>query len=259
MKKHRLSIEALAFPIIILALLATAFAFRGELTAVFQDPETLEGWIAGLGTEARLAFLAVQVFQVLVFVVPGEVVQISGGYLFGIFEGALWSTLGIAVGASINYAVGRYAGRAFIDRFLSDKAAARFTSIAGSPRGRLGFFLLFVIPGIPKDVLCYIGGSALMGFWPFLVISTVGRLPGIIGSAVIGGTAAAEQWVVSIAVFGLAVVLFLVGVAFRRRLERMVERLTIGRSGRARRGRGSEAISPARPREPDPPPENGDA
>jgi uncharacterized membrane protein YdjX (TVP38/TMEM64 family) len=262
MKKRRISIEALAFPVIILALLATAFAFRGELTAVFRDPETLEAWIAGLGAEARLAFLAVQVFQVLVFVVPGEVVQISGGYLFGIFEGALWSTLGIAVGASINYAVGRYAGRAFIDRFLSEKAAARFTSIATSARGKQGFFLLFVIPGIPKDVLCYVGGSALMGFWGFLLISTLGRLPGIIGSAVIGGSAAAEQWLVSITVFGLAVVLFLLGVAFRKRLERVVERLTVGRSEAPTmmRGAGSpEVSSSARPREPDPPPENGDA
>jgi uncharacterized membrane protein YdjX (TVP38/TMEM64 family) len=184
----------------------------------------------------------------MVFVVPGEVVQISGGYLFGIFEGALWSTVGIAVGASMNYAIGRYAGRAFIDRFLSEKAAARFTSIALSSRGRLGFFLLFVIPGIPKDVLCYVAGGALMRFWGFFVISTVGRLPGIVGSAVIGGTAAAEQWVVSVSVFGLAVVLFLLGVAFRKQLEAVVERLTLGR-----------VSAPRQPREPDPPRENEDA
>ncbi len=211
--------------------------FRQELTAVFRNPETVEQWIAALGTEARLVFLLVQIFQVVVFIVPGEVVQIAGGYLFGIAEGALWSTAGIAVGATVNYWIGRWSGRAFIERFLTEKAAARFTAIATSPRGRLGFFLLFVIPGIPKDVLCYVAGGAAMGFWGFVLISTVGRLPGIIGSAVIGGTAAAEQWFVSVSVFALAVVLFLLGLLFRRRLEGFVERLT--RSGRRRNLGGS--------------------
>ncbi|MFP4483965.1 MAG: TVP38/TMEM64 family protein [Spirochaetaceae bacterium] len=222
----RRSPEALVFPLIILGILVGALVFREELTAVFRNPEAVERWIADLGAQARLVFLLVQVFQVVVFVVPGEVVQIAGGYLFGIGEGALWSTAGIAVGATVNYWIGRWSGRAFIERFLSEKATARFTSIATSPRGRLGFFLLFVIPGIPKDVLCYVAGGASMGFWGFLVISTVGRLPGIVGSAVIGGTAAAERWMVSAGVLALAVVLFLAGVAFRRRLEAFVEGVT---------------------------------
>lgn len=244
MKRPRISLEAALFPLFILLILVGAFLFRQELTEVFRDPESIQEWIAAVGAEARAIFVLVQAFQVIVFIVPGEVVQIAGGYLFGIAEGALWSTAGIFLGATVNYWVGRWAGRAFIERFLSPAALERFQAIAVSPRARLGFFLLFVIPGIPKDVLCYVAGGAIMGFPGFMAISTIGRLPGIIGSAVIGGTAAQEQWLISAAVFGLAVLLFLLGLAYRKQAEALVERLSL------RRGRR---------REPGPPPESGDA
>lgn len=242
-RRHLL--EALAFPLFIAIILLGAWLFRAELTAVFRNPESLETWILELGAQARAIFVAVQTFQVLIFIVPGEVVQIAGGYLFGIAEGALWSTLGITIGAGVNYWIGRWAGRPFIERFLSPRAVERFSRIASSPRARLGFFLFFVIPGIPKDVLCYVAGGAVMGFPGFLLISTVGRLPGIVGSAVIGGTAADEQWLVSLGVLGLATLLFLLGLIYRRRMESLVARLTLRNGGQRR--------------EPDPPHESGDA
>jgi len=241
--RARHSFAALLFPAVIGLILIGAFLFRDELTGIFRNPGSLEAWITGLGAQARAIFVAVQTFQVVIFIVPGEVVQIAGGYLFGIWEGALWSTLGIAIGAGVNYWVGRVAGRAFIERFLSGRALERFSRIAQSPKARLGFFLLFVIPGIPKDVLCYVAGGALMGFAGFLAISTIGRLPGILGSAVIGGTAAQEQWAVSLAVLAIATLLFLLGLIFRRRIEKLVARFTSLNGGPLREPdhrRGSE-------------------
>ena len=77
----------------------------------------------------------------------------------------------------------------------------------GSRGARIAFFLLFLIPGIPKDILCYAAGITPMGFPYFAAVSTLGRLPGIAGSALIGSAAASRRWVLAGIVAGAALVL----------------------------------------------------
>ena len=87
------------------------------------------------------------------------------------------------------------------------------------------FFLLFLIPGIPKDVLCYVAGLSPLRFPFFILASMVGRLPGIIGSALIGNSAAQKKWVLAAIVLGAAVVLFAAGFFFRERIEKLLRRI----------------------------------
>jgi uncharacterized membrane protein YdjX (TVP38/TMEM64 family) len=218
------SVRIIAFPAFIGAVLFFAWYFREPLTAIFRTPAALEHWLEERARLAAALYVLVQTFQVAVFIVPGEVVQIAGGYLFGVWLGTLLSVAGIAVGSTINFVVGRLLGEPFVATVLGPKRMERLERVSKSPRARLGFFLLFVIPGIPKDVLCYFGGIAPLRYLTFISLSMAGRLPAIVGSTVMGGAAREGSWVVSGILFGLAVLFLIAGLLYHERLTRLVER-----------------------------------
>jgi len=214
------------FPAFILGVILAAILARDTWMTIFSSRTELQAWLEQFGFWAPVVYVAVQVFQVVIFIVPGEVVQIAGGYAFGIPLGTLYSLIGIAIGSSIDFLMGRLLGRSFVEGIFGEQRVAQFDAVAAGQRTRTGFFLLFVIPGIPKDVLVYVAGLSRLHFGTFLLISMGGRLPGILGSAVIGDSAASERYVLAGVVFGVSVLLFVLGVLFRDRLRGVVERLS---------------------------------
>ncbi len=224
----------LLFPLFIVAVLVIAWQTRESWGAILDSEVDAQQWITQFGGWAPLVYIGVQVFQVVVFVVPGDVVQIAGGYLFGVLPGVAYSLLGIAIGSTIDFFIARSLGRTFVEGVFGERRVAAFDRVSSSPQARTGFLLLFVIPGVPKDVLVYVAGISTLRFPSFLLITMTGRLPGIVGSAIIGNSAAQERWFLSVFVFGLAVALFGAGVIFRARLQGWVERLLARRA--ARRG-----------------------
>lgn len=217
-------VSSAAFPAIIAAIVVTALVYRREIGQVFASKDHFQAWIDGFGVYGPLMFIAVQVFQVIIFIVPGEVAQVAGGYLFGVWYGILYSLIGITIGSAFNFYLARLLGVAFVEGLFKPRQVERFESVISSGRARAGFFLLFLIPGIPKDILCYVAGLSRIGFVSFLLISMGGRLPGVVGSAVIGNSAAGSNWTVTAAVTGIAVVLFVLGLVFRSQLHALVER-----------------------------------
>ena len=97
--------------------------------------------------------------------------------------------------------------------------------LIASPRGVGILFLLYLIPGIPKDVLCYVAGIGRLRLGVYLLASTVGRLPGVAVSVISGDAAAERQWTVVAIALGIGVVFFVAGYLLRRRLMEVLQRL----------------------------------
>ncbi|MEE8441803.1 MAG: TVP38/TMEM64 family protein [Spirochaetia bacterium] len=218
------------FPLFVLAVFALAIIYRSTWLAFFSSRSDVQEWIAAYGAVAPLVYIGVQVFQVVIFIVPGEVIQVTGGYLFGIMAGTIYSLIGIALGSGIDFYLARLLGRAFVEGVFGDEQVARFDTFTSARGPQTGFFLLFVIPGIPKDVLVYVAGISTIRFPYFLIVTMSGRLPGIVGSAIIGDSVADGRWVLGAIVFGVSVVLFVLGVVFRARLVEWVRRVLKRRS-----------------------------
>jgi uncharacterized membrane protein YdjX (TVP38/TMEM64 family) len=223
----------LAFPLLISVLLVLTVVFWRELWSLFRSPQTLREWIRSTGVIAPLVFVAVQAFQVVFFFIPGEIPQVAGGYMFGLWTGTLLSLTGITLGATINFVISRLLGVPFVNVLFSEEKVERARRITRAPKVRLSFFLFFLIPGIPKDILCYVAGLSVMKLHLFLLFSTLGRLPGIVGSALIGDAAADRRWILAGTIFFVAVVLFVVGFLLREPIQHLLEEL--GRRGRGRR------------------------
>jgi uncharacterized membrane protein YdjX (TVP38/TMEM64 family) len=217
------TLALIGFPLLLVALAVPVVIWRRELWELFSSARRLRQWVSGWGAVAPLVFVAVQALQVVVFVIPGEVPQIAAGYLFGAPLGAALSVAGILMGSAASFFLARLLGRPFVSALFPGPQAERIEKLLASRGARIVFFLLFLIPGIPKDVLCYVAGITPMGFPFFAAVSTLGRLPGIIGSAIIGSAAAAQRWVLMGIVALAAVALFGAGLLLRPRIQGWLE------------------------------------
>jgi uncharacterized membrane protein YdjX (TVP38/TMEM64 family) len=235
--RARKILSLLAFPGLFLALLVVTFVLRRQLLSLFSSPQMLREWIRGTGVVAPLVFVAVQAFQVVVFFIPGEIPQVAGGYLFGLWKGTLLSLAGITLGATFNFVISRVLGVPFVNALFKPENVERTRRIANSPKARVSFFLFFLIPGIPKDILCYVAGLSIMKLHIFLLFSTLGRIPGILGSALMGDAAADRRWILAGTILFIASVLFVLGFLFREQIQRVLERLARRRSGKRRTGK----------------------
>ena len=215
----------IAFPLFIGLLIALVLVFRDELWGLFKDREAIRVWIGERGVLGPLAYIAMQVLQVVIFVIPGELVQVAGGYVFGFALGSLYTLVGIALGSLVNFYAGRLLGRPFVESLFARERIEEIERVTGSGKGAAGFFLLFIIPGIPKDVLCYVAGVSRLGFPAFLAVSMAGRLPGILGSAFMGSAAYTGAYRSAIIVLAVAAALFALGLAFKGKIQELIARL----------------------------------
>ncbi len=223
-RKSRLP-ALIAFPLLIAAIFIPAIVFRREIWRLFTSGEELRAWVEAGGAAAPLVFILIQAVQVVVFVIPGEVPQIAGGWLFGTWLGTLYSIIGILLGSCISFFLARLLGVPFVHALFPKEQVGKIEKLLDTPRSKIIFFLLFAIPGIPKDILCYVAGLSPMRFLTFAAISFLGRLPGILGSAFIGNAAAGERWLLAGIVAGIAVLLFGAGFLLRDRIMKLIHRM----------------------------------
>jgi uncharacterized membrane protein YdjX (TVP38/TMEM64 family) len=224
-KKSRL-LAIIGFPLLLAAIFVPVAIFWRDIWRIFTSAQELRDWVSAKGAAAPIVFMALQAIQVIVFVIPGEVPQIAGGYLFGVWMGTLYSIAGILLGSTISFFLARLLGVPFVHALFPAEQTAKIEKLLSSRRSKIAFFLLFVIPGIPKDVLCYVAGLSPMRFVFFAVISFLGRLPGIFGSAIIGNAAAGERWILAGIVLAAAALLFGIGYLLRAGIEKWIAAIT---------------------------------
>jgi uncharacterized membrane protein YdjX (TVP38/TMEM64 family) len=140
------------------------------------DRKFLKHWLRGLGPLAPVAFIVIQALQVIVSPIPGDVTGFLGGYLFGEWLGVIYSTVGLTLGSVGAFLVGRWLGGEFIQRLVSPETWARLGFLIEA-EGAVLCFVVFLLPGVPKDVACYLFGMSPIPLWLFALASTVGRLP----------------------------------------------------------------------------------
>lgn len=143
----------------------------------YTNEQALARYVKQAGPWGLLVFIGLQALQVVVSPIPGEATGIIGGYLFGTLPGLIYSTIGLTIGSCLAFGLGRWLGHHFAYRFVTAKTYDMFFFLTRT-QGKLITFLLFLIPGFPKDFLCYILGASPLPLGTFLLLSTVGRIPG---------------------------------------------------------------------------------
>ena len=181
-----------------------------------QDPEQFRAWVEGYGIWGGLLYAAMVFVQVLVALIPGEPLEICGGYAFGAVAGTLWCLLGATTGSLLVFALVRRFGRSMVELFFSREKVEKLSFLRSSPKQDLLFWLIFMLPGTPKDLLSYFAGLTDLSWRKWLLICSVGRLPSVITSTLGGGALGTENYGGAIWVFAATAALSLLGVGLYR-------------------------------------------
>lgn len=173
-----------------LVLCAAACAAVGvPMVRLAREPEAFRLWVAGFGVWGRVIYVAAVAAQVVLAVIPGEPLELAGGYAFGAVEGTVLALLGIVLGSGAVYGLVRRFGRGAAAVFFSREQMQSLEFLLASPKSRALAFLLMTVPGTPKDLLSYFAGLTGLGLWEWLGIVAVARIPSVIGSTCSGGAA----------------------------------------------------------------------
>ncbi|MBV7275736.1 TVP38/TMEM64 family protein [Clostridiaceae bacterium UIB06] len=193
-------------------LVFVAYQYYAKYFNTLKDPNEVKNIIMSYGSYSMLVYIGLQVLQVVAFFIPGEIIQIAGGYIFGTLWGSVLSIIGITLGSALAYGFSRHYGKPLINMIISKKDIKFFDRILNLGNINIIVLLLYAIPGIPKDALAYICGISNINFKDFIVFSTVGRIPGILVSAYFGAKINGGNRTLLIMIAIISIVLFVVGV-----------------------------------------------
>lgn len=179
------------------------------------------GWlrqeVADLGVWGGLALLGVQVLQVVVAILPGEPVELAAGAMYGVWGGLLLCLCGCLIGSAGVFLAVRWKGRA---AFGSTALAARlrqYRFLREEDKLEGLVFLLYLIPGTPKDILVYACALSPLPFWRFLFLSTLARIPSVLTSTWAGDSFTENRLWLTLAICGCTALLGAGGLLFHRR------------------------------------------
>jgi uncharacterized membrane protein YdjX (TVP38/TMEM64 family) len=175
-----------------------------------MDRERLSQFLTSHGPLSVLLFIALQIAQVIISPLPGDVTGLIGGYLYGPVLGTIYSTIGLTIGSWIAFVLARYLGLPFVERIIRPSTIQKYDYFL-EHKGLVISFIFFLIPGFPKDTLCYILGLSHMRKRHFLVISTTGRLLGTILLSLQGSSLRNDQDVLFFILLGVTAMIILGG------------------------------------------------
>ena len=165
----------------------------------------------------QVIFIAIQIIQVVAAPIPGEVTGFVGGYLYGPFWGTVYSTIGLTLGSWIAFLLARFFGEPLLENVVKKEVFEKFDHFM-EHKGLLVSFLLFLIPGFPKDYLCYIMGVSLIPTGTFLIISTAGRIFGTIMLSVTGAFVSNGQYTYLAVILTLGIIISIAAYYYRNKL-----------------------------------------
>jgi uncharacterized membrane protein YdjX (TVP38/TMEM64 family) len=173
--------------------------------------------LLALGPYSSAVFILIQVVQVVISPIPGDVIGMVAGYVYGKAFGFVLSVIGVAFGSWVAFELARILGRPFTQRFVKREILEKFDFVT-TEMGVAVCFLLFLIPYFPKDSLCYVLGLSRMGLGTFLIMSTIGRMPGIYMQVVVGASIQKQEYAQTIVIAVLCAAALFLTYLYRARL-----------------------------------------
>ena len=207
MKKYRYLILALSIAV----MTGLTLALWKPLINFIEDPDSLALWIEEAGIWGPIIFMLLNTVQVLLAIIPGGPFEVAAGALFGPFAGALMCDIAMTAGGMITFFFVRKFGMKFIELFVDRKEIESVKFLHTNERYTALLFLFFLLPGTPKDLMCYVAGLTDLNWTTWLLINFVGRFPAILLSALSGSALGEQKYGIFAAAFAVIIVLYVLG------------------------------------------------
>jgi len=202
-----------------------------DFVSLFVCKQKMLAFLDSLGAWRSSGFVALQAIQVIIAPIPGEITGILGGYLYGPISGTMLSTIGLTIGSYVAFLLARVFGKPLAEKIVPRGVMKRFDYLLQN-KGLFLVFLLFFVPGFPKDYFCYIFGLSAISTVDYLVVSTIGRLFGTILLTLEGSFFKGEQYWMFGTLVAIGLASGALALIFRKSLEKAFERLNSGGTNR---------------------------
>ena len=210
-------IGLIAFLVIMLVIVIAVWPYIAD---VFSEGGVgrLVDRVRNAGPVGVLILLGMQFLQVVVAFIPGEVVQLAAGLMYGPLAGSAIILVGCVISSSVIFQLVHKLGAPFVQGMVSTESLEKFRRFETTGKLDVIVFILFLIPGLPKDVFTYIVPLTDMEYKKFIGLTTVGRIPGVLASTYTASGLANGQIVGPIVVVSVVAIAAVIGVLFRDRI-----------------------------------------
>ncbi len=192
--------------------LALIFTYIGKpFMRMLDNPGMFKNWVHSHGISGYLIYILMTALQVFAAIIPGEPFEIVAGYAFGWSTGTLLAFFGIAIGQSLVFLVIKKFGRRALDLFIPQSKLNSIKVFKSTGSMFRMMFLLFFIPGTPKDLLTYCVALSRIDYISFITITMTARIPSIISSAISGDALSSGKYAFATVVITISVIIAMVG------------------------------------------------
>lgn len=207
MKKQKVKVFKLTMTILAIAIIVGIIIY---MFPVMRKLSTKEGQLAfkekvsSSGILGLLMLFALQVAQIFLIIIPGEPIEILAGMCYGPIWGTVFIMVSAGIISTIIFSLVRKYGKRFVYNFCDKEKVAKIenSKLFKNPNKiEMIMFILFLLPGTPKDLLAYIAGLLPINPVKFVLISVFARFPSVISSTLASANLAVGDWKKSIVMY----------------------------------------------------------
>lgn len=215
-EKHKKIVMIIATVIFLVFCGVVGYFIGVPMIRLAEEPDSFRNLIDSYGVWGRLIFVGMVALQVVVAFIPGEPIELAAGYAFGFWEGTFLTLSGFILGSWIVYALVKKLGVKLVEVFFPAEKIKEFSFLKNPQKTKIIAFILMLIPGTTKDFLSYFAGLTPLTLRQWLFIVAVGRIPSLVTSTATGAAAGAKNYVLSIVMLAVTLLLTVAGIIYYR-------------------------------------------
>ena len=209
-ERRRKWLAGISIAVILLLVIFITLFVSGWLHSFSQDD--FREYVRSFGMLAPLVMLGLQILQVFIALIPGEIVETAAGYVLGPWLGTAICYLGICIASVLIFTLTRRYGVRLVEVFISREKINDLRFLNTRQKRNNLIFLLFFIPGTPKDLLTYFVGLTDIRLRTFLLLSMAARIPSMVSSTFGGHLLWEERYIGAVVLYGITGILSLIGM-----------------------------------------------
>lgn len=210
---------------VLVALVTLGSVLLGPKIVTFvEDPEKMRELLGSEDPISYLIFIGIQFLQIVFAFIPGEVVEVGAGYIYGTVKGTLLCLVGVAPATALVFGLTRLLGHKFTEIMIDSRDLKKLKFLNDERKLTVILFLLYFLPGTPKDLITYFAGVTKIKTAPFFIISIFCRLPSILTSTLAGSQLGKENYLISVIIFAVTGVIAVGGWIVYQQLSKRSKR-----------------------------------
>ena len=226
--KEKRIIAGLKFLLLLIVIVGVpAFLYLKFGAEVFSkdSADKVVAYLTAHSKQSAILIIGLQIVQVIVSILPGQPIQFASSYMFGIAKGFSLSIIGAIIGASFAFYLAKLLGADMLHILFDKEKVDEYQKKLNSSKGLLIVLLIYLIPGAPKDLVAYVAGISEMKFKSFIILSSIGRSPGMLGSLLLGHFYGEGNYKAIIVLSVVVAIILIICLIFRKQLMNILDKM----------------------------------